>query len=130
MKAAPTINIVTDLSIPTPLPIYSFNGGEDWIKSVTEVTANGIKLDGISTTDLNDINQEEVQGKVQNGEVVYIIAPNPGEADQFNIAGDNVIVFYLFASRQQIIEEGTTSLEFVIKADGYNDVTLNFTIDK
>ncbi|MGD6942424.1 hypothetical protein ACQCT6_10325 [Cytobacillus gottheilii] len=130
MKAAPTINKVTDLSIPMPLPIYSFNGGEDWINSVTEVTANGIKLEGISTTDLNDINQEEVQGEVQIGDVDYIIAPNPGETEQFSIDGDHIIVFYLFAAQQQIIEEGTTSLEFVIKADGYNDVTLNFTVDK
>ncbi|MFC5734311.1 hypothetical protein [Cytobacillus gottheilii] len=124
MKIAPNFKTLTDLSMD--LPAYAFDGGEDWIKSITHVTANGIPLAGIHAKDLNDIKFNEVGAEKPD----YLIFPLPKDTEETSIDADNIIAFYLFQAGKDVIKGDITPVEFIVKADGYSDVTFNFTIKK
>ncbi|QVY61303.1 hypothetical protein [Cytobacillus gottheilii] len=75
-------------------------------------------MPGIATLDLEAVNKNVAETSK------YIIAPNPKEI----INAENVIYFNLDNLSDEIRNAGTPHLQFVIKASGYNNVTLDYTM--
>ncbi|MEW9109073.1 MAG: hypothetical protein AB2374_06970 [Cytobacillus gottheilii] len=105
-------------------PFYSFDGGEDWIRSISEVTLNGAPLTGVSTTDLSKIDVNDYQ----NDEAQYLISPLPEEGFDIDIEAENIIIFNVKYLNEVFQETGTLTFKFVIKANGYVDVPLEFDL--